>query len=86
MPGFVDTPLAKNMPFYVKMLWPVFKLASKSIDDCGDFMASALTSAQFKQGGFWLSEKADPLPSSKIHTDEKAREALVAHYTKEVAF
>lgn len=85
-PGLVDTPgITKHMPWYIKVAGPVVKLASKSIDDAGEVMASALTSSDFHQGGYYLNENAEVIPAEKIKSDETSRQILVEHYKKEVS-
>ena len=86
MPGIVDTPLTTNMPWYVKLtVTPIAKLLAISIEDCGEWMATGLTSSEFKKGPFYITQKGDRVPATKIHLDDTARETLVAHYKEAVA-
>ncbi|KAG8894206.1 hypothetical protein FRC00_009324 [Tulasnella sp. 408] len=86
-PGWVNTPLFNNLPWYLRPIFTslVFVMA-RSIQDCGEYMTSALLNPEYKTGGFWLSPDGSPVPKEKLHVDDQdARKQLVEHYTKEVA-
>lgn len=68
------------------MITSVFKPLMTSLYDCGEWMASALISPDFKTGGFYLDNHADPVPPSKINnTNAEARAKLVEHFKQETA-
>ncbi|KIO21687.1 hypothetical protein M407DRAFT_245408 [Tulasnella calospora MUT 4182] len=87
-PGAVNSSLTQNiLPWYFKpLLFPV-TLFLRSISDCGEYMTSALLNPAYKTGGFWLNQSVDSISTSRLYVgDEDARQKLVEHYTKEVAF
>ncbi|KAG8943963.1 hypothetical protein FRC00_010835 [Tulasnella sp. 408] len=86
-PGWVNTTLFNNLPWYLR---PIFTslafVMARSIQECGEYMTSALLNPEYKTGGFWLSSDGSPVPKEKLHVDDQdARRQLVEHYTKEVA-
>ncbi|KIO21689.1 hypothetical protein M407DRAFT_28750 [Tulasnella calospora MUT 4182] len=86
-PGWVNTPLFKNLPWYLRLILTSFSsVMARSIPDCGEYMASALLNPAYKAGGFWLSSDGSPVLKEKLHVDDQdARKQLVEHYTKEVS-
>ncbi|KAG9040768.1 hypothetical protein FS837_000197 [Tulasnella sp. UAMH 9824] len=86
-PGLVNTPLFNNLPWYLRLTFTFLGFVmARSIQDCGEYMTSALLNPEYKTGGFWLSSDGSPVPKEKLHVDDQdARRQLVEHYTKEVA-
>ena len=85
MPGLVDTPLANNMPFYIRALMPIAKLFTTSIEDCGEWMNSALTNPEMKKGKWYVDQNANLIPANKINSDEASRKTLVEHFKQEMS-
>lgn len=89
-PGAVNTGLARDLHWSLRLLLaaatPFVSPFLTSIRDCGEWMASALISLEFKQGAFYLDSHGDPVPASQIKADDdNARAELVKHYEKEVS-
>jgi len=84
-PGGVATGIYDNVHWALRPFVPIVKLLLTSPKDCGEWMASALLSPDYKQGAFHLDNKADPVPANKVYAfDEAGRKTLVEHYNKEV--
>ncbi|KAG8946189.1 hypothetical protein FRC04_012044 [Tulasnella sp. 424] len=88
MPGWVDTPLSKGLPWYLRGLaYSLSPFFARSISDCGEYMTSTLLNPAYKAGGFWLGQNGGPIAKRMLYVDdEDVRKKLVEHYTKEVAF
>ncbi|KAG9046097.1 hypothetical protein FS837_005084 [Tulasnella sp. UAMH 9824] len=87
-PGWVDTSVTQNLPWYLKpVLRPIVHFGARTLQDCGEYMASGLLSPAYKAGGFYLNQNGEPVVKTKSNVDDlEARKQLVEHYTKEVAF
>ncbi|KAG8989750.1 hypothetical protein FRB90_002090 [Tulasnella sp. 427] len=86
MPGYVDTPLIKDMPWYIRSLRPLTSLFARSITDCGEYITGALLNPNYKTGGFWLDQNGDAVSRRRLWIDDKdALKKLVEHYKKEVS-
>jgi len=84
-PGFVNTNIGKNLHWTMRPLMSLANIIGTSLDDCGQYMLSALVSPEYRQGAYHLDSRADPMSPEKIHTSEEARAKLVEHFTKEAA-
>ena len=85
-PGWVATPGGKGFPLLVRALLALpEKLLATSIEDSGEQMLSILVNPVFKNGGFCLNHHGEQFPASKLHSDEAARNALMAHWVQEMA-
>jgi hypothetical protein len=60
-------------------------LFATSTKDCGEFMTYALTSPLYKEGAFFLSEKADPVPEAKVFVTQEGRIKVAEDYRKTVS-
>ena len=85
MPGFVDTPLINSAPICMQALMPVLRVFSTTIEDCGEWMGSALINPDLKDGAWHLNRNAELIPKNRIHADEASRKALVEHFKLEMA-
>lgn len=84
-PGIVNTPLLHNVHWVFTPVAFLAKFAATSIEDAGEYMASALFSPAYRQGAFIVDGKGDPISATKLHVTDDARAKLVEHYKKEVA-
>jgi len=84
-PGWVSTNIGRDMHWSLKPVLSAISVFSKSINDCGEYMLSALVSPQYKHGAFHLTDHGEPVPATETYVSDDAREKLVRHYTKEVA-
>ncbi|KAG8892248.1 hypothetical protein FRC01_014269 [Tulasnella sp. 417] len=88
-PGWVNTDgISRNMPWYLKpVVGPLSRLGARSLEDCGEYMASGLFNPAYRAGGFYLNQNGEPIAKNKLNVDDlEVRKRLVEHYTKEVAF
>ena len=78
-PGFVNTSLANNSPFYIRIpLNVISKLFATPAHETGETMTFALTSPQYKKGWYLVNEKGDKVEPLKSHTEEM-REVIWNH-------
>lgn len=85
-PGVVDTPNAKGLPFFVRIpLVFLHNLFSISLEDCGEWMLYALLLPAYRQGGFFLDDHGQPVPSTKVLVAEGDGQVLFDHFVKETS-
>jgi len=84
IPGFVNTPISNGLHWSLRLPAKLFTPFATSIDDCGEWMASALTAPAYKQGAHYLSAKAEPLPKGNVYVSDADCAKLVEHYNEVV--
>ena len=85
IPGWVDTPGLRSVHWTLRPFVSVMALAARSVNDCGEWMNSALVAPEYQRGAFHLSEKAEPIAANKIGDMDMGRSQLVEHYQETVA-
>ena len=84
-PGTIDSSLTNSAPFYLRAFVPLIRPFLTTIEDCGEWMGSALNNPEMKKGAWYISPSADPISKSWIHSDEASRKTLVEHFKQEMA-
>ncbi|KAG8917457.1 hypothetical protein FRC01_002440 [Tulasnella sp. 417] len=83
-PGLVNTPAFDTVAWWQKPLVFVAKLLFMiSPEESGQRLLFALLLPQFKNGGFWVDQYAEPVIAAK--ETQEVRDALMEHYKVEVA-
>ncbi|KAG8966739.1 hypothetical protein FRC03_011380 [Tulasnella sp. 419] len=82
-PGAVDTPIARNSHWALRLASPLLSLLAVKPETCGEYLTSALVRPEFATGGHHLDNHSDPVPESKVYVTDDAREKLVAHFKDE---
>jgi phosphoglucomutase len=71
-PGFVNTKLARNLPWYFK--YPGFLLGNlgMSIENCGDYSLYGIASHLKEKTGFWslIKQDGETIEPTKFQTNE----------------
>jgi len=85
-PGFVNTDIGRNLHWALKPAASLLgKVAATSLEDCGEYLLSALLNPSYRQGAFYLDNFGKPISLSKVPTSEEARKILAEHFAKETA-
>eukprot|EP00455_Lapot_gusevi_P047550 TRINITY_DN643_c0_g1_i15.p1 TRINITY_DN643_c0_g1~~TRINITY_DN643_c0_g1_i15.p1 ORF type:complete len:335 (-),score=79.68 TRINITY_DN643_c0_g1_i15:8-955(-) len=74
-PGGVNTAWGTEMPWYLRAPIRLLQPFLRSIDDCGEFMVSALFDDQYRGGFHLMDSNGRPVSPAKFHKDE-ARESM----------
>jgi len=71
-PGFIDTALGKRdtVPWYLRAATKMLSPFMTSPANCAEYMTSALTADDYKQGWFLLNRLGQRIPKLSYHTDE----------------
>ncbi|KAG8942031.1 hypothetical protein FRC00_012049 [Tulasnella sp. 408] len=82
-PGWVDTGLTRNAPWYMKPVISGLLLLGKTSEECGDWMLSALLNEKYNKGGFLFGEFGEEVDVQRDSAENRA--LLLEHYRKQVA-